>query len=252
MSEKNGHIDCSAEELTALAMLAGRSRFPGVSGAPFAGLAEGERDAVLRGARRALAARGLVSIDDDGLVSVSAPYEDMMRVALAPGVFVSAQRQTRQGGEIRLFLARPELGVEHRSPVPGIDRLTSFDPSELLELVTKFVGVKARPSADGPAITTTIGELNHVRGGDSAKGSALGAIGASFVGSATVRCLHGRGRILGGEYAWVDAGDQGLWQLNLRLLDQPEAPAESTEAVLTPTTAGSIVGELLRFLPAVA
>ena len=248
MTAGNGHVDCSAEELTALAMLAGRPRFPGVGGEAFAGLGDLERDAVLRSARRALAAHGVVSVDEAGTVTVAAPYEALIRVALSPGVFISAQRQTKQGGEVRLFLARPELGIELWSPSPGIDRLESLEPSELLDRVSAFVGLEHRPRSAGQAISTTVGALSQMRAGNGGTG-ALGPIAASFAGSATVRCLHGRGRVLGGELAWIDASDQGLWRVNFRVPAKGAAP-EETEAILTSTDAGSILEELLSFLPA--
>lgn len=233
------------DELAAAAELLGVPAFPGTNGA-LAGIGPEARDAALRSARRSLLARGALEIDDEGILSVAAPHALIFRVALAPELVLTAERRGRDAVESRSFYVVPDAAVEHGVDVGRVHVLTQFDPAELLERVTRLVGLSGATAGDG-SFTTTGNALDEaLRAAASGEPPSLPREAAPFVEAIShetrllrINTLHRDGsRLVGGELTWIEAG--GSWLV--------EDEGEGTFSVRG-VAPGEIVRELLSYLP---
>jgi hypothetical protein len=236
------------DELAAAAQLLGAPLFPGTNGA-LSTLDPDARDAALRSARRSLLARGALEIDDEGVLSVAAPHALLFRVALAPELVVTAGRRARSGAESRSFYLLPDVAVEHSIDVGRVHVLTRFEPGQLLERVSSFVGLADATAGDG-SFTATGEELDEaLRAGANGEPVALPPEAEAFTSAISERtrllrvdALHRDGaRIVGGELSWIEAGD--VWLV--------EPAGEGTFAVRG-AAPGELIAELLSYLPGAA
>jgi hypothetical protein len=233
----------SAEELTAVAQVFGGPSFPDVDEAVFSGLDADAREAAVRSARRSLLARGVVEIDDEGMLHVTPPHSVLFRVALAPAAIVNAELRRPDSVETRSYYALPAVAVEHSSEIGHIHRLTQFEPAELFERVVEFLDLTERPSGDAAEAELSVADLNRGLSGETvgegAFGDALGGLGSTcFVRSLS----RSNGTLVGGELRWIDTGDSGLW-----LVEPSETDPERVR--MRRTQAAELLDELLSYLP---
>jgi hypothetical protein len=233
---QNGSTRYGADELTAVANLFGAAGFPGVGGRH---ASDEARDGALRSARRSLLARGVVTIDDDGLLQVTPPHSVLFRVALAPGVVVSAEHRMRDAAETRSYYALPDVAVEHAVAVGCVHQLEQFPSVRLMGRVRDFVELTERPETGGDEAELSVAELNAALAGEA---SSLPAF-ENLVSTSYVGCIHrGDKTLVGGELRWIDCGDSGLWLV--------EPSSDDPERVkVRPTSARELLGELLSYLP---
>jgi hypothetical protein len=241
----------AADELAAVAQLLGAAAFPGVDGP---GDSAG-REASLRSARRSLLARGVIELDDDGILSIAPPHALMFGVALAPAATVVAQREGPEA-EGRAWYLHPNLAVEHTVLVGAIHGLEQIDVAEVVSRLLDFLAIGLRRrGADPETFTAKRAALDRIAaslnaGSTGSLGAELPPEAASFIealegsaGAYQVRALHKEGSmIVGGELAWLDTGEAGLWQIE---------PVQGDPDQITIRRVGSeeIVGELLSYLP---
>jgi hypothetical protein len=245
---ENGSIDYGADELSAVAEMFGAPGFPGVDAALSAGSSEEVRDAALASARRSLLARGVLTIDEEGLLQITPPHSVLFRVALAPGAVVDAEHRRSDAIETRSYYLLPVAAVEHAVAIGNVHRLERFEPDELLSRVRDFVGLAERPSGEADEIELPVAVLNRaLADGDDAQlpaeAAALGEAIGNLVSTSYVRCLHREGKALvGGELRWIDTGGSGLWLI--------EPSADDPERVkVRRTSAHELLDELLSYLP---
>jgi hypothetical protein len=232
---QNGRWRYGASELTAIAQLFGAPGFPGVVDTQ-----EGEdaRDSALRSARVSLLARGVVTLDHEGLLQVTPPHSVLFRVALAPALVVNAEHRKQDLVEMRSYYALPDVAVEHAIAVGLVHRLEQFPAEELMGRVCEFIELADRPHAADAEVELQVADLNDALAGREAILPALeNLVSTSYVGS-----LHREGKTLvGGELRWIDAGESGLWLVE---------PSDDPECVkLRPTSARELLDELLSYLP---
>ena len=234
--------DYSADELTAVAQLLGLPAFPDVSGAVFADLDPGAQQAVLRSARRSLLARGVVEIDDEGVLRVAAPHGALFRLALAPAAVVNAEIRRPDSVVTRSYYVLPAAAVEHASVVGHIHRLSQFEPSELFDRVVEFLGLVERPSGETAETELGISDLNRALAGETDE-SEFGQAVSSLVSTSFVRSVtRSNGMLVGGELRWIDTGDAGLW-----LVEPSEDDPERARVRRADTS--ELRDELLSYLP---
>jgi hypothetical protein len=244
---QNGAVEYGADELAAIAEVLGAQAFPGVDTA-YAELGEAAQESALRSARRSLLARGVLTIDEEGILNVVPPHSVLFRVALAPALVVNAEHRRADSMESRSYYALPAVGVEHAVSVGRVHRLAQIDPTTLLERLVAFVGLESRPSGDQSEFEVDVETLNRALA-DSA-GTELPDEAKEFrdaletlQSTSYVRSLYGNGRsIVGGELRWIDTGENGLWLV--------EPGADDPDRVLVKRAEGSeLFGELLSYLP---
>jgi hypothetical protein len=244
---QNGSINYGADELNAIAQLLGAPAFPGVDGALYA---EGEeyREAALRSARRSLLARGVLAIDDEGLLQITPPHSVLFRVALAPGAVVNAEHRRRDAIETRSYYFLPAVAVEHAVAIGRVHKLSTFEPSELLGRLRDFLALAERPPGDTAQFELGVAERNQLLAdGDNpelpSEAAPFGEALEKLVSTSYARCLHRQGTTLvGGELRWIDTGASGLW-----LVEPSEEDAERVS--IRPTQATELIDELLSYLP---
>ena len=235
--------DYSADELTAVGHLLAVPAFPNVSGAVFADLDPAAQEATLRSARRSLLARGVVEIDDEGILRVAAPHGVLFRVALAPAAVVNAEVRRTDSIETRSYYALPSVAVEHSSVIGHIHRLSQFESAQLFDRVVEFLGLVERPSGESADAELSISDLNRALAGEKVDEGAFGQALASLVSTSFVRSLsRDNGTLVGGELRWIDTGDAGLWLV--------EPSKEEPERLnIRRTEAADLHDELLAYLP---
>ncbi len=149
-SQQEGFAQYGADELLAVAELLGASAFPGVDERAV-GTSDEARDASLRSARRSLLARGVLEIDDDGVLRITPPHALLFRVALAPAAVVSAEYRRRGRIEGCSYYLLPDVSVEHSAAIGNVHRLDSMETTAVLGRVVEFVDLRDRPSHNGTA-----------------------------------------------------------------------------------------------------
>jgi hypothetical protein len=246
----NEGIAYGADELAAVAELCGAPAFPGVQ--PVADLAAVARQAALQSARRSLLARGVLEIDDEGMLAVAPPHSILFRAALAPAAVINAEHRRPGFTETRSYYALPAIAVEHTCMIGRVHRLTQLDSALLFERVLEFVQLVERPPGDASEFEAAVSELNRalVFAGNEGEKPNLPAEAAAFeqaleglVSTAFVRSLsRSDGAFVGGELRWIDTGEGGLW-----LVEPSDESAD--KARVRPTQAGELLDELLSYLP---
>ena len=246
-SQQEGFAQYGADELLAVAELLGASAFPGVDERAV-GTSDEARDASLRSARRSLLARGVLEIDDDGVLRITPPHALLFRVALAPAAVVSAEYRRRGRIEGCSYYLLPDVSVEHSAAIGNVHRLDSMETTAVLGRVVEFVDLRDRPSHNGTAFEVPAAAL--ARALESAperdpdlESSEFGRALGSHVSTSYVRSLHRSGdAVVGGELRWIDTGDSGLWLV--------EPSGDDAERVgVRPTTSAELLEELLSYLP---
>jgi hypothetical protein len=201
----------AADELAALAILLGAAGFPGADEAlP----ADGEaREAALRAARRSLLARGVLEIDDEGVLRVLAPHAELVAVALGRVAAVSIERRTSDSLDRRSLYVADGAGVEHAAELGHVHRLERFDASELEQRVLALAAI-AQTDESGEELEATPEELDvalaRAGRGEQVDG-ALGELLRTLQSLGRVTALRRTdGKLVGGEVMWLDLGGAGL------------------------------------------
>jgi hypothetical protein len=222
----------TTSELTALAELLGAGVFPGTGEHRFATAAERSE------ARRALMARGSVRQDAEGRPAISAAERPLLEIALRPRAAFSAERRRDGREEQRVFYAARTMSVAHVEAA-GVHWLTVFPTRELQARVLGFLELRARPAAERASFSLPAEEYERAAAGGPAATNGLSEGGRKLAdtlgpasSSSRVRLLRRRdGTITGGEVAWLDAGDAGLWLVESRGPEISLVPV-SAQAVL--------------------
>jgi hypothetical protein len=215
-------LTLSGDELDVLAELTGLSRFPGLEDGPAL-----DADRRLRG-RQALVARGLVELVHNR-PRVDRRAAVALEAALRPIMTVHADHTAAGRREQRLFHLAATHAVEHAPGPLGTHRFTAFPTHELLDRLGGFVGIGGRPVVEGGAATLPTptfdrlvtaaqsGRLDPAAAASGAPAEAaafVAALGAGLSSANRLRVVrHARGRVTGGEVAWLDAGERGLWEV---------------------------------------
>jgi hypothetical protein len=241
-------LNYGEDELGAIADLFGAPHFPGVADGLASGLSEEAREAALRSARRSLLARGVLEIDDEGMLQITPPHSVIFRIALAPAAVVNSEHRRRDAVETRSYYVLPTVGVEHRVKIGRVHSLEQFAPEEMLGRVCNFAALAERPTAGAGDFDLTVEQLNRALAGDEksdlpSEAAAFAAALADLVSTSYVRCLHRQeDALVGGELRWLDTGDSGLWLV--------EPSGEDPERVsVRPTHTPDLLDELLSYLP---
>lgn len=234
-------IAFSTEELVVLARVLGLTL--GVLGAaPLAAIAPSARDDVLASAARSLRARNVLTGPPD-LPAVDRAVAGLIQIAARPAL--RAELAVDRGAVAhRRYLCIPYASVEHEVTGDGLHRLTPFATADLLARAMRQADFAERPvvAAEGfdVAYATLAAARDAVAGSDPARatevlvGADIAAASASaFVAALAALVSGGRlhairvrygatpTRTEGGEIAWLDGGDAGLWRMPT--LDQPFA-----------------------------
>lgn len=245
---QNGSVNYGADELNAIAEMLGTPAFPGVDGSLYAGVGEEARAAAVRSARRSLLARGVLEIDEQGMLQITPPHSVLFRVALAPAAVVNAEHRRRDAIETRSYYALPAVAVEHAVAIGRVHRLEQFESQELMSRIRDFLALAERPSGDESEFELALAELNQALGdGENpelpSEAETFGKALESLVSTSYVRCLHQEGKALvGGELRWIDTGDSGLWLVEPSDDDPERVSVRRTQAT-------ELLDELLSYLP---
>jgi hypothetical protein len=257
-------IDFTTEELLVLVGLLGLDLFSldtvTLSGVDQAG--------VLTHARHALVARRVVSGGDEP--DVSPAVARMLGIMAAPLVVVEVARRTRDRTTHSFFAAIPEATISQRFVSDGIHRFTPFPTNDLLARALEDAELQERPAPPGSAFKVeglalrqalTLTESGE-RAGNSqalegagvpaADASAFTAALAERTASVSVSVVHrpGATTLQGGEIAWIDCGDYGLWGVpSAGELAAAGDEDGSYELSVYPTSAVAIGAAVHSFLP---
>jgi hypothetical protein len=217
----------SPEELAVLAQLLGADSFPGLA-APSSDNGHASRDA----ARRTLLARGVVARLPDGAIALHPAQRDLLRAVVEPRTIVSAEVNTGDRRERRLVYAGEALGVSHTVTPDGVHVFSAFPARELVAQALVAAALRDAAAADRPPVTVELAELERLEAA-AGRDDAEGANGLPRpVGAARLRVLHRTGkRVEGGDLRWLDAGEDGLWSVDV---------TDDGQAVLTPVPATAI------------
>jgi hypothetical protein len=254
----------SVDELTAVAQLFGSPDFPGVGGEAFAEHSDSAREAALQSARRSLLARGVIGVAEDGQARMTGAHAALFGIALAPSVVCTAQHRVRGAAETRLYYARSDLSVEHSAVLGNVYRLRRVPTDQLLQQVLAFVKLTNQPARQASTLTVPRStfdrvrdvfltrDVEEVRTAVPADAGPLLDLLTDFVSTSQVRCVHrSGGRLVGGELTWIDAGKAGLWRVDASEADagNGEPPTGEARVFVSPTTARTLAGTLLDYLP---
>jgi hypothetical protein len=223
----------TSSELTALAELLGAGEFPGTGEHRFATAAERSE------ARRALTARGSVRQDAEGRPAISAAERPLLEIALWPRTAFSAERRRDGREERRAFYAARTMSVAHAVSGAGVHYLTVFPTRELEARLLGFLELRARPVGAREPFTLPAAEYERAAAGRLAASNGLSEGGrrlAETLGPASassrLRLVRRSDRtVTGGEVAWLDTGDAGLWLVESRGAEVSLVPV-SAQAVL--------------------
>ena len=273
-------IAFSVEELAALARVSGHNLAAVVGPNPLGHVRLAERRTVLDIAQRSLRARNVLSGPDDDLV-VADPVLGLL--AIVSEAVLRAELVIDGGRTLtRRFHAVPYASVEH-AVEHGVHRFTPFATVDVLARIARRAGLVQRPELSDPGIDLDYGSYAAARdavgrgdndaartglvesGVDPAAADRLVAMLAAAQTTVAVRITHRTGptSLAGGELAWVDAGDVGLWRVPT--IDQPFAGAfppavdgdpdalpdglAEVEVRVAPVAAEALAAELFTFLP---
>jgi hypothetical protein len=270
-------IDFSAEEVAYLLEVLGHARLPLLDRDPFSHHGPEVGAAIRAATERSLVARRILSPSgpsSDESPVLQAAVAQLISLVARPGLVAEIAREGAEAAQRWYLAALPEVSVEHAALPGEIHRLTPFPTTDFLVRVAALTGLAApktdhdRPggrhrfSVSGPAFRLA-GEA--AVGGDQA--SAVRALSGAGVGtepaeaftsalaekSATVAVTilyrPQPDLVEGGELAWIDAGERGLWTIPL---PEDEAPAVGQEppASVSEVTRAELTAQLAGFLPA--
>lgn len=233
-------IAFSVEELVALSRISG-IRLPLLGPNPLSHVRLAERSTVLDIANRSLRARDVVAGSGDA-ATVADPVLGLLAI-----IGASALRAEAVVDHGRTFLRRyhcvPYASVEHQDD-DGVHRFTPFATIDLLARIARQVGLARRPTFDAPPVRCPYGVLQAAREAHDPTAAAAvfaeaelevdAAMLAALVQGGSVVAVRltrqvGPTRVEGGELAWLDAGERGLWLLPA--VDQPFAMRQPTGGV---------------------
>jgi hypothetical protein len=247
-------IDLLADELYVLLVQYGHD-VPGWMAAEMASARTGSEAAVTASARRSLWRRGLIA--DDG--NVVEPVRQLLGFVSSPELMV------RLGGTApdhpaRLFLCKPEVSVEH-GQLAGLHRFVVLPTQDLLVHVGRAASLATQRAAAGPAFTAPRALLADLLGADDAPAAQrlmdAGVAAESAVGFAPALRNAGGAQSLettwlssprvavGGQLAWVNGGDDGVWQLDPGVV----LGGGQHNASVAPISASDLLSELASYLP---
>jgi hypothetical protein len=210
---------------------------------PLAAIAPSARDDVLASAARSLRARNVLGGPAD-LPTVDRAVAGLVQISGRPAL--RAELVGDGGARLhRRYLSIPYASVQHEVDADGLHRLTPFATSDLLARAMRHAGFVERPVPAAAGFEVPYGAYAAARTavacGDQAAahailveaeapaGSAAGLIAALGAGNPVyaLRLVHATSPTSssGGEIAWTDGGDAGLWQLPT--IDQPFAAVGS-------------------------
>lgn len=258
-------IDFSQEELVVLARLLGRPEN-----------ADDLSDDLARAARRSLVARHVL-VAESGGDRIAEPIDLLLATMWDPALVGRAWRRSGDTLERRTFGGRPEVGVEQFAVEDGVVRLVPFAVEELLVRMLLHAGLAERPAEvrDECSMpwTTLLQAAELARTGDEAAAADVLCASGVDSGGATVFCRalaqpvafagaavltrDANDEVSGGELAWVDGGEHGLWLVPVAFarvlcfdVDDPFDEVPET-CVVAPVEASGIASELYAYLPAV-
>lgn len=280
-------VEFTTEELLALSGFLDLPELPGLGSNPLPDASPEGRTALGDGARRALAARGVLApASGREPVTVEPGVARLIGALARPGLLVSAVRQQAGTEECRYFGAEPGLAVEHRV-LDEVHRLGPFDPADLVSRVLEFLDL-GDLRADDPlerlefavsAVDLRVCGEHVAAGHQAAARQSLTNAGvdptaaAAFVAALVNRVVSGgvvvvhrpdETALAGGELAWIDGGTSGLWVTPLLDGDDSDEVANSAREVVVHSAAQSartpvavrlvsateLTAELASFLPA--
>jgi len=252
---------------------------PTLGAEPLADVSPGTREATLQTARRSLIARRVVSVGVDGTTEVVPAVTKLLDVMASPGLLGRVTTDGPNALEARVFAAVPEVAIEDEVRAEGVHRLTPFPTEDFLARLLDFTGLAERPEAGLAPITVTArafalcGEcveagsqtdavkalIDAGAAGDTADAFVTALSGAPTTSTVTILHRPDATHIEGGELAWIDGGDNGIWLIPIAAdehgTDDDEvdegatAGAGEAAVIIEPTTAGHIGRVLLSYLP---
>lgn len=260
-------IDFTSEELAVLTRVLGINLFwlrTDTFPIPTAG---SERDVVLGLAHRALVARRVLSVGDEPAVLPAVAR--MLGIMAAPLLVVEIARRERNHTTHSYFAAIPEATIGQEPVGDGIHRFTPFPTSELLAQAVHAARLEERPPVAGKPFRVAASALRAAlaageEGDGEAVASGLGRAGAASedarlfsqalssrlrVVSVTVVHRPATAVVAGGEIAWIDGNDAGLWGVPTAGNLGPDPDGEDPPCSVFPTTAAALGASILSFLP---
>jgi hypothetical protein len=212
--------DFSVDELVTLAGLFGLETFPGIDASSL--------EVAVATAHRDLLARGTLERGDEGELSLRASDAAMLTVALAPALVLEVTHAFDDVVEQTRYAVRPELALEQRprADAGAVWTLELFPSEDLFERLVAFTDLYERPHARGAAFRTSPETFDE----------DLQRVVAEVVSSSRVAWVWREDELRSGQLAWVDGGDDGLWQL-------------TDDHDVLPTTARKLLDTLLEQLP---
>lgn len=275
-------IAFGVEELVALTRVTGVA-LPVLGPNPLSHVRLAERAAVLDTATRSLRARNIIQGSGD---DARVPAAVLGLLEIVGGAALRADALVDGGATFRRrYHAVPYASVEHEVDA-DLHRFTPFATEDLLARIARQVGLTRRPAIHAEPISAPFAAFEAARSaaGEARTDDAIAALtgvgvpthdAASLVTAlatggpvVAVRITHRSGptRLSGGEIAWLDAGERGVWLVPT--IDQPFAafaPVEGdgagpvgddglgdTVVDLVPTDADAVATALFAFLPSQA
>ncbi|MSO37260.1 MAG: hypothetical protein EXQ69_03300 [Acidimicrobiia bacterium] len=263
MADDDVFIDFSQEELVVLARLLGRPEQA----------YEISKESALT-ARSSLLARHVLVVSGDN-DQIAAPIDLLLATTWDPSLVGRSWRRVGDTLERRTFGGRPEVGVEQFAVEEGIVRLVPFAVEELLVRMLIHAGLAERPTDAtdefSVAWPTLLEATELARTHDPAAGAEVlrasgvvehGAVSfclalahpIAFAG-ASLLAREEDDKVSGGELAWLDGGDHGLWLIPVEFAcelcfdaDDPFEEVPET-CVVTRVEASTIAAELYAYLP---
>lgn len=272
-TEEEVFVDFSVDEVMALSAALELPAPPFVDAESF-GASSDLRSELMAAGRRSLVARHVLTVDHGSEVSVLPAVRSLFEVLAEPGLLAKTMYEEAGNVETRLFAAVPEVAIEHLSLGGAIHRLTPFETNEVLARILSVVRLDERPVPASQGFEVTMGDLRRcaecliaerradavsvITGAGVPPEAAEAFVGAlvTRVSSAAVTLLYqpDESHLQGGELAWLDGGESGLW---LTPMPDDTPAAENDDAgsfeelpvVIEPTSAKWIAEELLSYLP---
>ncbi|MGQ0433899.1 MAG: hypothetical protein ACT452_16005 [Microthrixaceae bacterium] len=272
-TEEEVFVDFSVDEVLALSDALALPAPPFVDAGSLGARAD-LRGELMAAGRRSLVARHVMTVENDSEIRVLPAVRRLFELLAEPGLLARTMYEEAGNVETRLFAAVPEVAIEHLPLRGEIHRLTPFETEQLLARILTVVQLDERPVPVSQAFELTMGDLRRsaeclvadrradaisVITGVGVPPEAAEAFVAALVtrvSSAAVTLLYqpDEGSLQGGELAWLDGGESGLW-LTPMPDDTPAAENgdasdfEDLTVVIAPTSTKWIADELLSYLP---
>jgi hypothetical protein len=177
--------------------------------------------------------------------------DEMSRLVASARAVVRVTHRVADADEERTYHVGEELFVEEVRLEDGRIRLSAFDLAGLAEEIFAFVDLVPRPSATADPIELPAASVERLARAGPAPALAdlplsvrpfAEALSSALSSSAVMSVYQEENRIVGGELAWIDGGDAGLWCVE---------PAEAAPdvVVVTPIDEPYLVRRILAYLP---